>query len=45
MLQCVRFFDESDICDYVRKHGIEKDQIQSIVYNDTQRLYWLLYWS
>ena len=45
MLKCVSFFVESDICDYVRKHGIEKDRIQCIVYNNTQRLYWLFYWS
>ena len=45
MLHSVRFSDEGDLCDYVRQRNIDKDKIQSIVYNQPQRLYVLFYWT
>lgn len=45
MLTCVRFDDPFDLCDYVRRRNISKDDVQNIVYNENQRLYMLFYWS
>ena len=45
MLHCVRFIDESDLCNYIRQRNIRKDDIINIVYNQSQELYVLFYWS
>lgn len=42
MLKSESFLDERDLCDFVKEHGLDKDDIQCITYDATRFV--LFYW-